>query len=556
MPLDAAFSPYRFAPGAPAAGGESDAPAGPALGSPGVVPAALVPRTFALVEAGLAAPGVPPCLAADGQPVGMGGAARACPSSRAQRAAAAHAVRDARAAGFAGVVLDRTDLPHTGGFLGAGFCPECQRDFVRHLAREYGDHFQAIDYLRLARTAVAEAPGAVTFEQLPFGRDFWRWRHEALEGAIAADVRAARDAARGEGEPAAELPRPFEVVLHFDAVGPTQLRSARLADGVVFPALVPAAGTGIGLARLARAVMGHRAAAIAPPPGTPGPSLARLAAVAATCGVGLAEPVPGAPPEVAGIRRLSRQLGLAGRAPSQSEPFAEVVLLYSAEADLWTGGRHLQALLRAAELLAAAHVQAPVVTRLPEASREAPVVLADAAALPPADVKELRRRLEAGGSVLSFGAAGEVDETGHAHEGALPSGKPTGVRVGQGTLVELPPLAPLGAGETLPAELVEKGLAALLGRGRRAAGVSGRQPVLVVADRTPAAAHVHLVSLGSGRAQGVTLFLGVKLAGGARRGRFVSADGTDVRIPMNPSGTSLSTVLPSWQGYAVLSLAP
>jgi hypothetical protein len=29
-----------------------------------------------------------------------------------------------------------------------------------------------------------------------------------------------------------------------------------------------------------------------------------------------------------------------------------------------------------------------------------------------------------------------------------------------------------------------------------------------------------------------------------------------VRIPMNPSGTSLSTVLPAWQGYAVLSLAP
>jgi len=25
---------------------------------------------------------------------------------------------------------------------------------------------------------------------------------------------------------------------------------------------------------------------------------------------------------------------------------------------------------------------------------------------------------------------------------------------------------------------------------------------------------------------------------------------------MNPSSTSLSTVLPAWQGYAVLSLAP
>jgi hypothetical protein len=86
--------------------------------------------------------------------------------------------------------------------------------------------------------------------------------------------------------------------------------------------------------------------------------------------------------------------------------------------------------------------------------------------------------------------------------------------------------------------------------------VAGRHPILVVVDHKPSAVHVHLVSLGAGRAQGRPLFLGVKLAGGVRRARFVSADGTDVRIPMNPSGTSLSTVLPAWQGYAVLSLAP
>jgi hypothetical protein len=212
--------------------------------------------------------------------------------------------------------------------------------------------------------------------------------------------------------------------------------------------------------------------------------------------------------------------------------------------------------LRASEVLAAAHVQAPVVTRLADAPRDAPVVLADATALPPLDVKDLRRRLEAGGAILSFGAAGEVDETGHLHEGVLPSGKPAGVRVGQGTLVELAPLAPLGGEAPPDDEVVEKGLAAVLGRGRRAAGVAGRQPVLVVVDRTPSAVHVHLVSLGAERAQGVTLFLGVKVAGGVRRARFVSADGTDVRIPMNPSGTSISTVLPAWQGYAVLSLAP
>ena len=278
--------------------------------------------------------------------------------------------------------------------------------------------------------------------------------------------------------------------------------------------------------------------------------------MAASCGVGLAGQGPRPAKEVAAVRRLARQLADAGRAPARSEAHAEAVVLYSAEMDLWTGGRHLTAVLRASETLAAAHVQAPVVLRLQAAPREVPIVLADAAALSPADVKELRRRLDAGQPVLAFGAPGEVDETGHAHAGVLPEGKPSGIRVGAGTLAQLPPLAPLGGEEPPDPAEVEKALAAVLGRGRRATGVVGRQPVLVVADRTASALHVHLVSLGAERAQGVTLFLGVKLAGGVRRARFVSADGSDVRIPLNPSGNSLSTVLPAWQGYAVLSLAP
>jgi hypothetical protein len=78
-------------------------------------------------------------------------------------------------------------------------------------------------------------------------------------------------------------------------------------------------------------------------------------------------------------------------------------------------------------------------------------------------------------------------------------------------------------------------------------------PLLVVLHRTPGTLLAHLVAADE-RAQGATLFLGVHLAGGARRARFVSADGQDVRIPMNPSGNSVSTVLPSFRGYAVLSL--
>ncbi|HEY6099350.1 MAG TPA: hypothetical protein VIW03_07965, partial [Anaeromyxobacter sp.] len=79
---------------------------------------------------------------------------------------------------------------------------------------------------------------------------------------------------------------------------------------------------------------------------------------------------------------------------------------------------------------------------------------------------------------------------------------------------------------------------------------------LVVLHRTGGTVLAHLVAPDGERAQGATLFLGTDVAGGARRGRFVSADGTDVRIPMNPSGYSVSTVLPAFRGYAVLSLAP
>jgi hypothetical protein len=552
MPLDA-FAPYRLAPGAlPEEGARAAAAlaAEPLLAAAGEpLPSPLVNRALADVASGRAATSAEACRAADGGVAGMGGPPRACLSSDRQRARVADAARAALEAGFAGVCFDRPDAPLAIGVLGAGFCAECQRAFARHLVREYGDHFQPVDYLALAREAVAQAPGAVTFERLPFGRDFWRMRHDALERAVFDYARGARDAARAAG-------KAFEVVAQFEALGPAQLRAARHLDAAIFPAPVPVGSPGIGLFRLLRAVMGHRPAAVAPLSPSPPGALARLAAVAATCGVEISglEPSGDAGLEVASVRRLARQLGAAGRGPLVTTPVTECAVLYSAEADLWSGGRHRIAVERAGDVLAARHVQAPVVTRLDEAPVDAVVVLAGAEGLPPADVKELRRRLDTGGAVLTFGPVATVDETGRSHAGALPSAKPAGVRVGSGTLAELPALAPHG-GEPVAPELVEKALAAVLGKGRRAAGLLGRQPVLVVVDRTDTAVHVHLVALGE-RVQGATLFVGVHVAGGVRRGRFVATDGTDVRIPMNPSGTSISTVLPAFRGYAVLSLAP
>jgi len=305
-------------------------------------------------------------------------------------------------------------------------------------------------------------------------------------------------------------------------------------------------------------VMGRRPCAIAPAL-APGSSLARVAAVAATCAIDLSgvEPSGEGGREIARVRRLARQLQSNGLAPPQGEPVAECAVFYSAEADLWTGGRHRAAVERAGEALAALHVQAPVVTRLADTPAGATLVLPDAGALSSSEAKEIRRRLETGDSVLAFGEPAAADQVGHPGAAFLPSARSGGTKVGQGTLAVLPAFFPEKRGEKPPeSALIAKAVAALLGKGRRAAGVAARVPLLVVLHRSGGTVLAHLVAPEGERAQGATLFLGVDVAGGARRARFVSADGTDVKIPMNPSGYSVSTVLPAFRGYAVLSLAP
>jgi hypothetical protein len=551
MPVDAAFAPYRLAPGAlpeEAARAAEAIAAEPLLVPPAEpLPAPLVNRALADVAAGRAAPGTEPCRAADGSVAGGGGPPRACLSSPRQRARVAEAARAALQAGFAGVCLDRPDAPLALGVLGAGFCPDCQRELARHLGREYGDHFQPVDYLALARAAVAQASGALAFEAIPFGRDFWRFRAEALVRAVREDARAARDAAR-------EASRPFEVVAQFEAIGPAQLRAARHLDAAIFPAAPAPGASGLGLARLLRAAMGRRPCAIAPATGAGG--LARLAALAATCGVELSGVEPSTGGEaIARVRRVARRLHANALSPGAADPIVECAVLYSAEADLWTQGRHRVAVERAVESLAALHVQAAVVTQVARAPASAALALADATALPPGEAKEVRRRLEAGSSVLAFGEPSAIDEGGNPGAPFLPSAKASGTKVGDGMLVALPPLAPERGGAVAPA-LVDKAAALVLGKGRRAAGVVSRVPIVVVLHRADGTVLAHLVAPDDEPVRGTTLFLGVHVAGGARRGRFVSADGADVRIPMNPSGYSVSTVLPAFRGYAVLSLAP
>ena len=557
MPVDVAFAPYRLTPGvlpeelARLAGELAAEPLVAALAEP--LPSDLLNRALADLPAGRAFSPELACLAADGTPSGLSGPPRACLSSSRHREWATQAAREAFTAGFGGVCLDRPDAPLALGLLGAGFCPECQAAFGRHLSREYGEHFQAVDYLAMAREAVSASSGAVTFDRLPFGRDFWRFRTECLDEAMREYARGARDASRG-------FERVFDVVAQFEALGPAQIRAARHLDAAIFPG-PEVAGTGIGHFRLLRAVMGRRAVAISSGDGsalTNAPLLARLAAVAATCGVEISGLDPAGPvaEQLGGIRRLAKQLAQqAGRPPALARPVTEACILYSAEADLWTNGRHRSSVVRAGDALAALHLQSPVVTRVHDVPPESALVLADAVALSAQEAKEVRRRLESGCAVLAFGEPALVDECGRPGGSFLPGGKAGGVKVGSGTMAELPSLTPEeGSAEVIDPATLEKALSVLIGKGRRAAGVSGRAPLLVVLQQTGEALDAHLVSLGPERAQGVTLFLGSQIAGGVRRARFVSSEGTDVRIPLNPSGYSLSTVLPSFQGYAVLSL--
>jgi hypothetical protein len=555
MAVQTAFAPYRLPPGALPE--EASRLAVAAAAEPLVarldepLPGAMVGHALADIAAGHAAAPDEACRAADGTPSGSPGALRACLVSDRHRASVDAAIASALTAGFAGICLDRPDAPIARGMLGSGFCPDCQRFFSRELSREYGDHFMPIDYLAMAREALAQAAGAVTFAKLPFGREFWRMRVATLDRAVGLYARAARDASRATG-------KPFEVTAQMEALGPAQLLAARHLDAAIFPLKGETQTSGVGFFRLLRAAMGRRPVAAALAGGTPPPLAQRLAGVAAACGVELIGlPAGGADGDLAALRRFARLVSAQPHAPGVTAPVVECAILYSHGADLWTGGDHRAQVERAGDVLAALQIQAPVVASIADAPPHAVLVLAGAAALSPVETAELKRRLEGGASAIAFGDLGAVDEVGRETVLQLPAAKPAGVKVEKGTLVQLAALPAPRPGTLLdPTQLepIAKPIAALLGRGRRAASVAGRAPVLATLYRNDERLEAHLVTLGQGPAQGATLFLGMHVAGTVRRARFQSASGRDEKIVMNPSGYSISTVLPAFQGYAVLTI--
>jgi hypothetical protein len=558
--LPTPFAPFRIRPGDHVP--EAEALAARTLGAPVVVDPAepdsarLAPVSLARVAAGSAADHEEACRDADDRVSGTVGHERACLHGAAHRARIVDACRAALGAGYAGVVLDRPDLVLGLGLFGAGFCDSCQAVFQDLLRHEYGKQLEPLDYRRVASDELASAPGAVSFRKLHFGRDFWKFRLDSLADAVAAYVLPVRDAAREAG-------RAFSIVGRFEQVGPAQFHAARLLDGAVLPLSPMPHHTGIAEARLWRAAIGRRLVAAQLPATATAEQVARQAAAIAATGVTVGLEEGERAPAVAPIRAL-----LADHASRREDrpfegPVAECLVFYSPEADMWSSGLHRLEAEEVGELLSRLHVQWDVATGGSPLRPGTVLVLPQALGITPVEATAVTRFLEAGGKLLVLGEARAAGPGGRMFPPFLPEakvGRQKPARAGQGALVALPPLVPAPSGGSIASapssEPVERGLAALAGRGRRAVQVVSPTPLAVSAWRPPKRLDVHVSSLIDGPVRGATLVISTEYTGSARRARFRGAGGVDEKVPLVPSAGEVAAVLPEFLGYGVLSLVP
>ncbi len=557
--LPTPFAPFRIRPGDPLA--EAEALAGRTRGAPLVVDPAepssprFAPEALARVAAGTAADQAEACRDADGRVSGTQGHERACLHSPAHRARVTAACRGALDAGYAGVLLDRPDLVLGLGLFGAGFSDACQAAFQAVLRQEYGDQLEPFDFRRIAQDELTSSPGAVSFRKLHFGRDFWKFRQDSLGDAVSAVVLATRDAAR-------EARRDFAVVGRFEQVGPAQFQAARVLDGTILPLSPLPHHTGAAEARLWRAAIGRRAVAAQLPAGATAAQVVRHAAALATTGVSVGLEEGDRATALAPIRTLLAEHAARRDGQPFERPVAECLVFYSPEADLWSSGLHRLEAEEVGEILSRLHVQWDVVTGGSPLRPGALLVLPQAIGMTPVEATAVTRFLEAGGKVLVLGEARAAGPGGRMLPPFLPDakvGRAKATKAGQGAIVALPPLvAAPASGATPPPspEPVERGLAALQGRGRRAVQVVSPTPLATAAWRPAKRLDVHVASLADGPVRGATLVVSAEHAGSARRARFRGADGVDEKLPLVPSAGEVAAVLPEFLGYGVLSLVP
>jgi hypothetical protein len=522
------------APGVPAKGDLPAAAAEDGL-SAGVQPAVPAPRELpAVVIADLAEPdGDDACAAIDGAAANV-----RCASSLEGREASAASAARAAELGEA-VLLDGLDRWYAQGPEGAGYCRSCELALMETLRERYGDHFESFEALPLLRDP------ALPFDERPFVRVKEALR---LSEAVAAGRRAAlraRDEARRK--------RSLEIAVlgRAAAIDAASLLLCAHLDGLVFS--LPSTDPLESLLPLqaARAALGARPAVALLPPETTAAQARVFAALATACDCDVALSAEAAADARAAVRAHREFLTVVRERFRPAQPLPDAEVLFSPQCDHLTRGAHGKAVSACLAALAGAQVQPSVRLDL-EPPPHAPILLlAGAAALPTADAAAARRFVENGGDAVVIGRCAVSDDEGRPGDPVFAEVKSGLERVGEGRVY---------------AGLDEAHL-------QRALRELGKRPQVAIAGRARLLARayldaerkldVHFVNLdlreGSvAAAQGVQLSIAGHAAGGGRSGYWFSESrgaGKDgERIPLNPSGFAVSTILPSVEAYALLAV--
>jgi hypothetical protein len=530
-------------------------PGAPGVPEKGALPAA---APVAALEAGTEAPApqvrqVPWVIAADvGGPTGEADRCRAldgapaevrCASSLEGRDAAGALAARAALAGEA-VLLEGLDRWYRLGPEGAGYCRSCELALVEHLREGYGDHLEPFDALEELRSST------LPLRERPFARQKQALRLlESVEAAKRAILRARDEARRQRSVEIAVLGR-------VGTLSPLALELCRHLDGLVFdlPSLDPFAALLPLLA--ARAALGLRPAVAVLPGGTSAAQAQLFAGLATACDADLLL-ADDAPPQAREALAAHRAfLGLVRERYRPSVPLFDVEVLLSPRCDHWAAGGHERAAAAAVSALARAQLQPVVRLDLSGGTRARLLVLAGASALPAADAVAARRYVEAGGDLLMVGKCTPIDEEGRTGDPLFPEVKSGLERVGEGRVFALDEGAQDAA--------LTRALRELSTRARPQVTISGRGRLFSRAYLDPERKlDVHFVNFDLQDAafvpaQGVQVSIAGQAAGGGRSGYWFAPErsgGRDgERITLNPSGFSVSTILPSVGGYALLAV--
>jgi hypothetical protein len=530
-------------------------PGAPGVPEKGALPAA---APISALEAGTEPPApqvrqIPWVIAADiGAPGGEGDRCQAldgtvaavrCPSSLEGRDAAGALAARAALAGEA-VLLEGLDRWYRLGPEGAGYCRSCELALVEYLREGYGDHLEPFDALEELRSST------LPLRDRPFARQKQAVRlAESIEAAKRAILRARDEARRKRSVEIAVLGR-------VGTLSPLALELCRHLDGLVFelPSLDPFAALLPLLA--ARAALGLRPAIAILPRGATAAQVQLFASLATACDADLFLGEDASPEAAAALGMHRDFLALIRERYRPSVPLFDAEVVLSPRCDHWSAGAHERAVAAAVPALARGQLQPIVRLDLAGGVRARLLVLAGASALPAQDAVAARRYVEAGGDVLLLGKCAAIDEEGRTGDPLFPEAKSGLERVGEGRAFALDEAAQDAA--------IARALRELSGRARPQVTLSGRGRLFARAYLDPERKlDVHFVNLdlhdgAFAPAQGVQVSIAGQAAGGGRSGYWFAPErsgGKDgERITLNPSGFSVSTILPSVGAYALLAV--